>query len=64
MPKYFMIILPLLFLSCEKQEPKPVGTAENPYAPLIEKAKQTEAHLQKKADSILSEQDALGIPRR
>jgi hypothetical protein len=54
-------------LSCEKKEAANdkavLEKAVNSYESLIEKAKETEASLQKKADSIVGLQDELGIPR-
>jgi len=60
-----MLALSLFLISCEKKEAKAEAPAEaeNPYSALIEKAKQTEALLQKQADSIIKEQDSLGMPR-
>ena len=60
-----VLILSLFLLSCKKEETKAeaAAEAENPYNALIEKAKQTEARLQKQADSIIKEQDSLGMPR-
>jgi len=59
------LILSLFLLSCGEKEAKAnkAAEAENPYTALIEKAKQTEALLQKQADSITKEQDSLGTPR-
>ena len=57
----------LLLLSCEKKEANSekavIEKAVGSYGALIEKAKETEATLQKKADSIARLQDSLGIPR-
>lgn len=56
-----------LLIACEKKEASNekavVERAVDSYGALIEKAKETEALLQKKADSITLEQDLLAIPR-
>jgi len=49
-------------LSCEEKEAAS-DKAVDSYESLIEKAKETEAVLQKKADSIARLQDSLGISR-
>jgi hypothetical protein len=63
--RFFLCLIALL--ACEKKEAKDekaaMEQAVDSYGALIEKAKQTEALLQKKADSIIREQDSLGIPR-
>jgi hypothetical protein len=57
----------MALLSCEKKEAKnermALEKAADSYGALIEKAKGTEAVLQKKADSIVRQQNELGIPR-
>jgi len=60
--RVFIMLAIFALLSCEEKEPVNEKVL-NPYDPLIEKAKKTEAILQKKADSIIREQDELGIPR-
>ena len=62
-----IMLAALVLLSCGKKEAESEKavlekTVDN-YGALIKKAKETEATLQKKADSIVSEQDELGIPR-
>jgi len=52
----------LALLSCEEKETVGDKTADS-YKALIEKAKETEADLQKKADSIVRLQEELGVPR-
>jgi uncharacterized protein YcfL len=59
------LALIVLLAACEKKEANSekavVEKAVDSYGALIEKAKETEAVLQKKADSIIREQDSLGI---
>ena len=68
MPKLYFILCLAAFvlISCEKKEPSGekavLEKAVNSYEALIEKAKGTEAVLQKKADSIVRQQDSLGLP--
>jgi len=65
--RVFIVLATLALLSCEEKEAnnekavmeKAVGS----YGALIEKAKETEAALQKKADSIVRLQDSLDISR-
>jgi hypothetical protein len=65
--KLYIMLAALLLLSCGKKEAESekavLEKAVDKYGALIEKAKGTEAILQKKADSIIHEQDELGIPR-
>jgi hypothetical protein len=65
MPKLLILALFAIFASCEKKEANNekavMEKAVDSYGALIEKAKETEAILQKKADSIIREQDSLGI---
>ncbi|GBU26022.1 hypothetical protein R83H12_02701 [Fibrobacteria bacterium R8-3-H12] len=67
MLKVCIMLATLALLSCEKKEAESekaiLEKAVDSYGALIEKAKGTEAILQKKADSIVREQDELGIPR-
>jgi len=69
MLKVYIIMLVAAFalLSCEKKEANSekavLEKAVDSYEALIEKAKGTEAVLQKKADSIVRQQNELGIPR-
>jgi len=68
MIKYCFALAVLALISCgEKKEPNSekavMEKAVDSYGALIEKAKQTEAVLQKKADSILQKKDSLEIPR-
>ncbi|MDR3002087.1 MAG: hypothetical protein LBU89_12600 [Fibromonadaceae bacterium] len=63
---YYLIFAALVLVSCgnkEKTEKAVMEKAVDSYGALIEKAKETEAILQKKADSILRQADSLGIPR-
>jgi len=57
----------LSLLSCGKKETVSekavLEKAVDNHGTLIKKAKEIEATLQKKADSIVNEQDELGIPR-
>jgi uncharacterized protein YcfL len=65
--KVCIVLAAFALLSCEKKEAANekavLEKAVNSYEALIEKAKETEAVLQKKADSIVQQQDELGIPR-
>jgi len=65
--KVCTMLAALAFISCGKKEAESekavLEKAVDNYGALIEKAKKTEAILQKKADSIVREQDELGIPR-
>jgi len=65
--KIYIMLAALALLSCGKKEAESekavLEKAVDSYGALIEKAKGTEALLQKKADSIVREQDELGIPR-
>jgi len=65
--KVCIVLVALTLLSCGKKEAESekavLEKAVDNYGALIEKAKKTEAILQKKADSIVREQDELGIPR-
>ena len=65
--KIYIILAAFALLSCEKKEANSekavLEKAVNSYESLIEKAKGTENVLQKKADSIVRQQDELGVPR-
>jgi len=67
MLKLYLILAVLILLSCEKKETNNekavMEKAVDSYGALIEKAKGTEALLQKQADSIIRKSDSLGIPR-
>lgn len=67
MLKVCIVLAALALLSCEKKEAATdkavLEKAVDSYGAMIKKAKETEAVLQKKADSIVREQDELGIPR-
>jgi uncharacterized protein YcfL len=67
MNKLFLILAVFLLISCEKKEPNNekavLEKAVDSYGAIIEKAKGTEALLQKQADSIIRQADSLGIPR-
>lgn len=54
-----------MLISCKeaKNESAVIEKAVDSYGALIEKAKGTEAMLQKKADSMIRQSDSLGIPR-
>jgi len=60
--KIYIVLAAIALLSCEEKEVES-NKALEPYGALIEKAKETEAALQKKADSIILQQDSLGILR-
>jgi hypothetical protein len=64
---YLILALALALISCEKKEPNSekavMEKAVDSYGALIEKARETEAILQKKADSIVRQSDSLGVPR-
>jgi len=65
--RIFFMLVTIALLSCEEKqannEKAVMEKAVDSYGALIEKAKETEAVLQKKADSIIRLQDSLGIPR-
>jgi len=67
MHKLYVMLAAIALLSCEEKEAaKDKAILEktvDSYGALIEKAKETESILQKKADSIVHEQNELGIPR-
>jgi len=65
MLKLCLIFAVLALISCKevKDEKAVMEKAVDSYGAIIEKAKETEAVLQKKADSIARQADALGIPR-
>jgi len=66
MPKLFLTLALLAIVACEEKEPNSekavLEKAVDSYGAIIEKAKQTEAVLQKQADSIVRQSDSLGIP--
>jgi len=66
MPKLYLVLAVLMLISCEKKEAgngkAVMEKATDSYGALIEKAKETEALLQKQADSIIRKADSLGIP--
>jgi uncharacterized protein YcfL len=66
MRKLLLIFVLFLFISCEKKEANNekavLEKAVDSYGAIIEKAKGTEAILQKKADSLARQSDSLGIP--
>jgi len=59
--KVYIMLAALALLSCEEKEAVGDKTADS-YKALIEKAKGTEADLQKNADSIVKLQEELGVP--
>ena len=65
--KIYIMLAAFALLSCEEKEANNekavMEKAVDSYGALIEKAKETEAVLQKKADSIARLQDSLGISR-
>ena len=65
--KIYIMLAAFALLSCEEKEANNekavLEKTVDSYGALIEKAKETEAALQKKADSITHLQDSLGIPR-
>jgi len=65
--KVYIVLAALALLSCEEKEATTekavLEKAVDSYEALIEKAKGTEAALQKKADSIVKLQDELGVPK-
>jgi|TergutMp193P3_1026864.scaffolds.fasta_scaffold00180_22 uncharacterized protein YcfL len=68
MPILYLLLIALALVSCEKKEANNekavLEKAVDSYGALIEKAKGTEALLQKQADSIVRQADSLGIPSR
>jgi len=66
MPKLFLIFALFAVVACEKKEANNekavLEKAVDSYSDLIEKAKGTEAVLQKRADSIVRQSDSLGMP--
>jgi hypothetical protein len=64
--KLCFVLAFFLVLSCEKKEPNSekavLEKAVDSYGALIEKAKETEAILQKKADSLSDRMDSLSVP--
>jgi len=64
MRKFCLLFITIMIVSCEKEEVKPASEkVADSNGPLIEKAKETEAFLQKQVDSIVSKFDSLGVPR-
>jgi len=67
MRKFYLLSIALMIISCGKEE-LPVQKAAtervaDSSAILLEKAKETEAFLQKQADSIVRQFDSLGVPK-
>jgi hypothetical protein len=66
MPQLFLVFALLAIIACEKKEPDGekavLEKMVDSYGAMIEKAKQTEAALQKQADSIVRQSDSLGMP--
>jgi len=67
MGKFYLSFIAFVVISCEKEEvlvPKAaVKEVVDSSGILIEKAKETEAFLQKQADSIVRQFDSLGVPK-
>ncbi|MCL2207500.1 MAG: hypothetical protein FWB90_05315 [Fibromonadales bacterium] len=65
MLKFYLVVAFFMLISCKevKDEKAVVEKTVDSYDAIIEKAKGTEAVLQKRADSILRQADSLGIPR-
>ena len=67
MLKFYLILAAFALISCEKKEVKDekavMQKTVDSYCAIIEKARGTEAILQKKADSLVRQSDSLGIPR-
>lgn len=65
MLKFYLIIAVFALISCKesKDEKAVMEKAVDSYKTAIEKAKETEAVLQKQADAIIRQADSLGIPR-
>jgi len=67
MRKFYLIFISLTIISCETEEQLAQKTAmervADSYGILIDKAKETEALLQKQADSIIRQFDSLGVPK-
>jgi len=67
MLKFYLILAAFALISCEKKEVKDekavMQKTVDSYGAIIEKARGTEAILQKKADSLVRQSDSLGIPR-
>ncbi len=65
--RVFIMLAAFALLSCEEKEANSekavLEKTVDSYGALIEKAKETEAILQKKADSIVHLQDELGVPK-
>jgi len=63
--RIYMIFAVFVLTSCKEEnaEKGVMEKAVDSYGVAIEKAKETEAVLQKKADSIIRYTDSLGIPR-
>jgi len=67
--KLYLIPVTLALISCETEESQNIQKAvvektTDSYEVLIDKAKKTEAFLQKQADSIIRQLDSLGVPAR
>lgn len=65
MLRFCLVLAIFALFACKetKSEKEVVEKAVDSYGALIEKAKGTEAILQKKADSIVKEQESLGVPQ-
>jgi uncharacterized protein YcfL len=67
MRKFYLIFISLTIISCETEEQLAQKAAmekvADSYGILIDKAKETEAFLQKQADSITRQFDSLGVPK-
>ncbi|MCL2261181.1 MAG: hypothetical protein FWC15_07505 [Fibromonadales bacterium] len=65
MLKFYLIFAVFALISCgeTKSEKAVIESAVDSYGAIIENAKDTEAVLQKKADSIARQAESLGIPR-
>jgi len=67
MRKLYLILIALTMISCETEEQlaqkAAMEKAADSYGVMMEKAREKEAFLQKRADSIIHKFDSLGVPR-
>jgi len=64
---YLMLLIALTIISCETEEKQAQKAAmekiADSYGVMMDKAREKEAFLQKRADSIIHKFDSLGVPR-